>query len=143
MRFWWIMDRAYLDLFAFSKGNRSEINRKAIELKKRFKQWGKPFEDGHIYFLKASKSVLEERMARRGTNKRIHGKVSFETDTLVEQEAELRKIYRPTPNSVFDTSDLTVGETAKKIARTMLLEDYIPFSFSGRLNEIIKKRGAL
>jgi hypothetical protein len=37
-----IMNRAYLDLFAFSKGNKSEINRKAIELRKRFECWGKP-----------------------------------------------------------------------------------------------------
>ena len=65
-----IMDRAYLDLFAFSKGNRSEISRKAIELKKRFKAWGKPLEEGHVFFLKASKSALEERLARRAASRR-------------------------------------------------------------------------
>jgi len=137
-----IMDRAYLDLFAFSKGNRVEINRKAIELKKRFKAWGKPLEDGHVFFLKASKPALEERLARRGTNKRVRGKVSFETDTLLKQEAELLKIYGP-PNAVIDTSNSTVGDTAKCIARVILLEKYCPFDFSARLEEIIKKRGRL
>ena len=46
-----ITDRAYLDLFAFSKGDATEIKRKAIELKARFEAWGKPMEGGHIFFL--------------------------------------------------------------------------------------------
>ena len=138
-----IMDRAYLDLFAFSKGDKSENNRKAIELRKRFKAWGKPIECGHVFFLKASKQSLEERLARRGGNKRIRGKVRFETDTLLQQEADLLKIYRPPTDSIIDTSDLTVTDTAKYIARTILLEDYRPFDFSERLNEVIKRRGEL
>jgi hypothetical protein len=138
-----IMDRAYLDLFAFSKGNKSEIIRKAIELKKRFKRWGKPFEDGHVFFLRASEKSLEERMARRGTNKRVHGKISFKTDTLLKQEAELLKVYKPPAKAVIDTSDSTVGETARNIARTILLEEYSPFNFSARLDEVIRKRGKL
>jgi hypothetical protein len=137
-----IMDRAYLDLFAFSR-NKSENRRKAVELRKRFKAWGKPIEDGHILFLKATKQALEERLARRGTNKRVRGKVSFETETLLEQEAELLKIYRPTEESTIDTSDSVVFDTAKQIARTILLEDYRPFDFSGRLEEVINKRGEL
>jgi len=136
------MDRAYLDLFAFSR-NKSENRRKAVELRKRFKAWGKPIEDGHILFLKATKQALEERLARRGTNKRVRGKVSFETETLLEQEAELLKIYRPTEESTIDTSDSVVFDTAKQIARTILLEDYRPFDFSGRLEEVINKRGEL
>jgi hypothetical protein len=138
-----IMDRAYLDLFAFSKGDKSEVKRKAIELRRRFKRWGKPFEDGHVFFLKASERSLKERMARRGTNKRVHGKVSFETDTLLEQEKELFKIYRPLANAVIDTSESTSSDTAKNIARTILLEEYKPFDFSARLDEVIKKRGKL
>jgi hypothetical protein len=137
-----IMDRAYLDLFAFSKGNRTEITRKAKELKKRFKAWGKPLEDGHVFFLKASKLALEERLARRGANKKVRGKVSFETATLLKQEAELMKIYSPL-NAVVDTSNSTVGDTAKYIARIILLGEYCPFDFTARLETIIKNRGGL
>jgi hypothetical protein len=43
-----ITDRAYLDLFAFSKGDGAEIRRKATELRARFRDWGKPLENGHI-----------------------------------------------------------------------------------------------
>jgi hypothetical protein len=137
-----IMDRAYLDLFAFSKGNRAEINRKAIELKRRFKAWGKPLEDGHVFFLKASKTALEERLARRGTNKRVRGKVSFETETLLQQEKELLKVYSPL-NAIIDTTNSKVGDTAKDIARIILLGEYRPFDFSARLEKIIEKRGRL
>jgi hypothetical protein len=61
----------------------------------------------------------------------------------LEQEAELFKIYRPSTKAVIDTSDSTIGETAKNIARTILLEDYSPFDFFVRLNEVIKGRGKL
>jgi hypothetical protein len=138
-----IMDRAYLDLFAFSKGDKTEIRRKAIELKKRFKHWGKPLEDGHIFFLKATKNALQERLARRGSKKRKKGKIRFDTKTLIEQEKELIKIYRPADHTIIDTSDMTVSETAKKIARALLLGEYRTFDFTNRLDEVIKKGGQL
>ena len=90
-----IMDRAYLDLFAFSKGDKAEIHRKAIELRRHFEDWGKPIEDGHVFLLKATKTSLEERLARRGANRRIRGKVRFGTETLLEQETNFFKIYGP------------------------------------------------
>lgn len=138
-----IMDRAYLDLFAFSKGSRSEINRKARELRKRFEAWSKPIESGQIFFLKANSAVLEERMARRGMRKRVGGKVTYQTDTLVRQNEYLTRVYRPSTENIVDTSEATVGETAKYIARKILLYDYTPFDFSERLSEVIKRRGEL
>ena len=138
-----IMDRAYLDLFAFSKGDKAEIRRKAIELRKHFEDWGKPIEDGHIFLLKATKTSLEERLARRGANRRIRGKVRFATESLLEQETNFFKIYRPSTDAVIDTSDSTIGETAKKIARIILLEDYNPFDFSDRLDEVVQSDGEL
>ena len=57
-----ITDRAYLDLFAFSKGDVAEIKRKAIELKTRFKDWGKPLEGGQIFFIRASEEVIEREI---------------------------------------------------------------------------------
>jgi hypothetical protein len=137
-----IMDRAYLDLFAFSNGNRVEIKRKASELKKRLKAWGKPLEEGHVFFLKASECALEERLARRGARKRVRGKTSYGTDTLLKQEAELLKIYGPL-DATIDTSNSTIGDTAKYIARVILLEDYRPFDFAARLDQVIKNKGRL
>lgn len=43
-----IMDRAFLDLFAFSKSS-EEIKRKAVRLKEEAGGWGGHFEDGYIF----------------------------------------------------------------------------------------------
>src|SRR5260370_36250805 len=117
-----ITDRAYLDLFAFSNGDAVEIKRKAIELKKRIADWGKPLESGQIFFLRASKESLKERLARRGTRKAGRGKVRFDPKSLIQQEKELLQIYGLSPSAVIDTTDSTAGETARAIARTILLE---------------------
>jgi len=87
-----ITDRAYLDLFAFSKGDPFEIERKAIELEKRFDAWGKPMEGGHMFFLRASREALKETLARRGTIKVGSGKYRFDAKALIQQETELLKI---------------------------------------------------
>jgi hypothetical protein len=137
-----IMDRAFLDLFAFSKGgDKDEIKRKAIELKKRVKQHGKPLESGHIFFLRASKDAIEERLLKRGSRKDKGGKAGFEAATLAKQEQHLSKIYRLT--EAMDTSDLSPGEVARRIAREVLLGSYTEFNFAIRLDEIISDNGAL
>jgi hypothetical protein len=138
-----IMDRAYLDLFAFSKGDAAEIKRKAVELKTRLKDWGKPMEGGQIFFLKASNEALKERLARRGAKKAGRGKVRFDAKALVKQEKELMAIYRLPQNAVIDTTEGTAGETARTIARTILLDEYHPFDFAARLEEVIKMGGKL
>ncbi len=138
-----ITDRAYLDLFAFSKGDMVEIKRTAIELKTRFESWGKPLEGGHIFFLRASKESLEERLARRGTGKAGHGKIRFDANALIQQENELMKVYALPPSSVIDTTNSTAGETARTIARTILFDKYDPFDFVARLEEVIKMNGKL
>jgi len=137
-----IMDRAYLDLFAFSK-SRQENNRKGRELKRRFAELGKHFEDGHVFFLRASESALEERMARRGSEGRRKAQRRFDAKTLVKQERQLVSIYGPKDTSIFDTTDPPVGETARQIARKILLENYSEFAFDPRLKEILKQKGAL
>ncbi len=129
-----IMDRAFLDLFAFSK-SRNEVKRKAKELHRRFAD--RHFQDGHIFFLKASQGALDERIARRGTKK------GFDAKTLVAQGHQLAEIYRPHEPSIFDTSVSTVEETAKRIARQILLEKYSEFSFQERLEEIMRNSGEL
>jgi hypothetical protein len=53
------------------------------------------------------------------------------------------KTYRPSPGDVIDTTDSTSGETARTIARRILLERYNPFDFADRLEEVIKMNGVL
>jgi hypothetical protein len=137
-----IMDRAFLDLFAFSKdGNAAEILRKAEELKKRVRQHGRPLESGHIFFLAASSDAIEERLLKRGSRKAKGGKSGFEAATLTKQKKYLAEIYQLT--DPMDTSDLTPGEVARKIAREILLGEYTEFNFTERLDEIIRKGGEL
>lgn len=139
-----VMDRAFLDLFAFSKdGDAVEINRKAIELKSRIQQYNKPFENGHLFFLWVSPEAVEERLLKRGTRKGGVGKTGFEPETLLKQNEFLRQIYRIDPPKALDTSNLTPGEVAKVIARRILLDSYEEFEFSERLNEIIDGGGKL
>ena len=59
-----VMDRAYLDLFAFSKSS-SEIKKKALRLKEEAEGWGGHFQDGQIFFLTASEDAFKERLAKR------------------------------------------------------------------------------
>jgi len=136
------MDRAYFDPFAFSTGQ-AEVNRKAKALDREFRNHGKPFEDGHIFFLSASKDALSERMVRRGSFRKKDGSAGYDADRLKEQEEELKKIYCPEDGSIFDTSDSTVADTAKRIARAILLGPYSQFEFRKRLDHILKSKGAL
>ena len=140
-----IMDRAFLDLFAFSKnGDKVEIKRKALELKTRIEQYKKPFENGRLFFLGASSDALEERLLQRSSSKEPDGKFGFELETLKKQDKFLRQIYRIQDDQVLDTSHLTTGEVAKAIARKILLDDdYKEFPFAERLGEIIDEDGAL
>jgi len=137
-----IMDRAYLDLFAFSKGE-TDISRKAADLKTYFKNWAKPFEDGHIFFLVASGAALEERLAKRGALRAGAKKVRFDAKTLQQQDSDLRKIYKPQVDSIIDTTDCSPGEAARQIARAILLDSYSSFQFEKRLEEVIANGGVL
>ena len=65
-------------------------------------------------------------------------KIQFDPETLIAQEAKLKKIYKPEDDSTFDTSEMDAAETVKKIARTILLKPYTTFDFSVRLDEICK-----
>lgn len=139
-----IMDRAFFDLFAFSKdGDEGEIERKAIELRNRVGQYGKALENGSLIFLRASPEALEERLLRRGTRNGEDEKKGFEPQTLEKQEQQLKLAYKIDDKSVLDTSDLDQGEVAREIARKILLGEYVDFDFSTRLEEIIKHKGKL
>ena len=138
-----IMDRPYLDLFAFSR-TRKEVLRKARELYRRFDELGKRFEDGDIFFLTASEEAFEERLLRRSIGAPKSGKKKgFDAKTLKRQEQQLAQIYRPNERTIFNTTVYTAGEIAKEIARKILLHEYSEFLFEDRLMEIIRKGGEL
>jgi SIR2-like protein len=132
-----VMDRAYLDLFAFSKSS-EEIKRKAIRLKEEVDCWGGHFQDGQIFFLTASVEEFKERLAKRALPTGDGKKIQYDPESLIAQDAKLRKIYKPEPKSTFDTSEMVGAETAKKIARAILLGPYEAFDFAARLAQICK-----
>ena len=82
-------------------------------------------------------------MARRGTIKVGRGKFRFNAKTLVRQEKELMQIYRMLADDTINTTKSSPGDTARWIARTILLEKYDQFDFATRLEEIIKMNGSL
>jgi len=132
-----IMDRAYLDLFAFSKSN-AEIKKKALRLREEADGWGGHFQDGQIFLLSASEDAFKERLAKRALPTGDEKKIQYDPGTLIVQEAKLKKIYNPDAGAIFDTSKIDVGQTAKEIARTILLKPYSAFDFSRRLDEICR-----
>lgn len=133
-----VMDRAYLDLFAFSETPSENIS-KATDLLKEFEDGGQPLAKGQVVFLKANKSTFEERRARRG---KVRGhKLDYRGGSLIAQSNTLEKIYRPKDFAIFDTGEEPADATARTIARLMLLEDYSPLNFEKRINQIISKGG--
>lgn len=132
-----VMDRAYLDLFAFSK-SAVENKGKAVRLKEEVEGWGGHFQDGQIIFLTASEEAFKERLAKRALPSGDEKKIQFDPETLIAQEAKLKKIYNPEEASTFNTSEMDAGETVKKIARAILLDSYTSFDFSSRLDQICK-----
>jgi len=132
-----VMDRAYLDLFAFSKSN-AENQNKAVRLREQVVGWGGYFQDGQIVFLTASEDAFRERLAKRALPSGDEKKIQFDPKTLIAQEAKLKKIYEPGEDSTFNTSEMDTGQTAKEIARMILLKPYKIFQFSDRLDQICK-----
>jgi hypothetical protein len=137
-----VMDRAYLDLFAFSK-DAADVVRKANQLKSEVIAKTRALESGQIIFLRAEEDALRERLARRGSRKGPNGEISFNADRLVQQEETLRKVYKPVPDAIFNTSQKSIGETAQQIARMILLKDYSHFDFCERIDEVIVRNGEL
>lgn len=137
-----IMDRAPLDLFAFSD-NDAENKVKATELKGRVTVQGSPLADGQIIFLRVNKNSLEERLERRGYRTNRKNEIVYTPSALLTQEKQLRQIYHLGEDDLFDTTNLSVMQIARTIARMVLLDKYVPFQFASRIDEIITKDGAL
>ncbi|MGE3279558.1 MAG: SIR2 family protein [Alphaproteobacteria bacterium] len=139
-----VMDRAFFDLFAFSRTatenleKAEDISQKVIDLEGRT-----GLEPGHILFLDANSTAFAQRLARRGIIARARGGRGYKPDQLVTQSNTLKTIYRPISGSVIDTSYFPCESTSKNIARQILLGDYCPFDFTLRLNEIRAADGRL
>lgn len=138
-----IMDRAFLDLFAFSKDAAENLSK--IEKIRSKVLVGGQLTDGHILFLTASEEVLSDRQARRGRLKGEVGdmKIEYDGSKLYEQSVILQAVYSPDEASLFDTSRESPEITCNRIARKILLGTYTPFKFTVRLSEIEAQGGVL
>ena len=112
------MDRAPLDLYAFSKDDAQR--KKKTEKLKALVTKDKQLHPGEIIFVWAEGQTLVERNYGRGRPPDDSGKAEY----FEEQTVNLKKIYDPT--LVLQTDNLPVGEIAKQIVRHALLEEYMP-----------------
>lgn len=121
------MDRAPLDLYAFSK-DEEEKKDKSLKLKQLVVR-DKDFQQGEIIFIDAKAETLVRRNIARGRPPEESGEEAyFET-----QIRSLKEIYNPRFH--LSTDDDSAGIIAKKVARHVLLEEYCPVD----LGAIVKR----
>ena len=103
-----------------------------------------PLERGQVIFLSAKEDVLCKRQARRGKLRGKRGRRSIEYDgkSLAAQSEILKRIYRPSRNFVFDTSNEPCDKTARRIARRIFTGPYDAFDFESRIDGIMASGGA-
>lgn len=116
------MDRAPLDLYAFSKSE-DENKGKTKDLLKTVCP-DKPLQAGAIIFISASGGELVNRNLSRGRAPTTSGN----EDYFEAQSKKLQEIYKP--KLVFETDEIKAGELARRIARFALLEQYESVSLS-------------
>ncbi|MCG7864770.1 MAG: SIR2 family protein [Candidatus Thiodiazotropha taylori] len=121
------MDRAPLDLYAFSK-NDDERKQKTCDLVEKVTR-DKPLLNGSIVFLDADGSTLMKRNLRRG---RLPGKAGG-TDYLRKQAEALKEIYSPT--YILECQNKEPSQVAKEVARHALLEPYSPLDLESILSK--------
>jgi hypothetical protein len=119
------MDRAPLDLYAFSK-TEVERRKKTRDIKNKVTR-DQGFVSGEIVFIYAGGETLVRRNLGRGRPPKDSGEAEY----LQEQCDALRSIYNP-PN-VYATDACNAGELARRVARHALLGDYKPVD----LNDIM------
>ena len=136
-----IMDRGFLDLFAFSNDARENVE-KIGQLRNQVKAVTGAFERGHVVFTEADEETLGARQARRGKLKGPERTIEYDGKELVRQGDYLKKVYAPRDDSVFDTGAEPADVVAKRIARLILLGEYEPFDFEKRIDDI-KRNGGL
>ena len=136
-----IMDRGYLDLFAFSKTPEENLT-KIDEIRARVCNINGPLESGQIIFVRANEKTLSDRQARRGQlrGKKKEGQIDYDGAKLARQSQILEAIYHPSAASKFDTSEVQSDVTSRCMARAILMDAYEPFDFEGRI-DVLKANG--
>ena len=112
------VDRAPLDLYAFTQ-TEEEIKRKSKELRDVVTR-NKALQEGEIIMIEADPNTLVKRNMARGRPPEKAGQVEY----FMDQIKKIKEIY--TPTFVLSTDTYNADETARKVARHVLLEDYDP-----------------
>lgn len=124
-----VMDRSYLDLFAFSDSNDENISKLEM-IKNEIIPTGS-FQNGQVIFLMANGKTLEDRQWKRGKIPRDHSGLGYSQSTLESQQELLCKIY---DNCwVYDTSNSSPDALARQVGRDILMREYSPINFSDRV----------
>lgn len=116
------MDRAPLDLYAFSK-DETERRAKTERLMQAVIR-DQPLQPGKIMFITAKGETLVERNVGRG---RLPAE-SGTPDYFKKQDALMRSIYNP--KLIVKTDNRTIGEIARQLVRHALLNEYEPTDFA-------------
>ncbi|ODA93277.1 hypothetical protein BFX40_10550 [Mesorhizobium sp. SEMIA 3007] len=121
------MDRAPLDLYAFSKGD--DENKVKSHALRDLVTRDQPLQKGEIIFIEADSKTLVKRNMARGRPPEEAGKQPyFDAQTMT-----LKMIYNP--SFVLSTDENSPGDVARKVARHVLFEEYEPTE----LNTIIAR----
>ncbi|HEY1720745.1 MAG TPA: SIR2 family protein [Magnetospirillaceae bacterium] len=112
------MDRAPLDLYAFSKSH-AENKKKSGELRELVTR-DLSLQKGEVLFIEAPPSVLVQRNLARGRPPDDAGKEEY----FVNQTVNLKDVYKPP--FVFSTGSNDAGDVARRVARHVLFDDYQP-----------------
>ncbi|MGV8831926.1 MAG: SIR2 family protein [Devosia sp.] len=121
-----IMDRAPLDLFAFSI-NEEENRQKAGEIVEKVENDEK-LSDGGIVLVVASPDTLVERQLRRGRLPTSKGGVSYDGESLKTQTEQLLSTY---PGAiVYNTDNCDAGALTRRALFEILFGNYAPLHMS-------------
>lgn len=123
------MDRAPLDLYAFSKSEAENL--KKSERVRALVTRDQPLQKGEVLFIEASPATLVRRNMARGRPPAEAGSEEY----FIEQISNLKKVYEP--SFVLSTEQYNAGEVARRVARHVLLEEYCPTD----LDKIIDRYG--
>ena len=112
------MDRAPLDLYAFSKSDAENLekskNIRALVTR------DQSLQKGEILFIEASPATLVRRNMARGRPPKDAGSEEY----FANQISGLKNVYQP--SFVLSTEQHNTGEVARRVVRHVLLEAYRP-----------------
>lgn len=123
----YVMDRAPLDMFAFSKQPKDNVA-KARALRVIVGEDG--LKSGAMIHLSASAEALIERQVRRGRGPEWLEEAAYKAGELAAQGERIREIYGI--DKTFDTSLLSANDVARVAAERILFADYVPVNLEER-----------